>query len=496
MGSTMHWLMLFLAIAVASCGAPNPEFCCVTEDQCAAAGVTGELRPCDVGQACNSASECVAQECVTSAECTSLDRPSCENGLCVAGCAIDDDCLGISGASRCDATTGECVGCVSNDQCPAEAEICDTETRSCRGCTGDEDCGGGICVEATGVCVDAEDAVYVTDGGVDTGDCPKPNPCASIQFALGRVTNTRNVIKILSASLNPSNTSINLQRPVRIDATGNTRLTLRGNPGIAVSSVGTLIEGVSLRYEGTGDFLSIEDGAEFTLFAAVSEESALTTSRINGELVVVRSEFQKGNSLACELGKLAIRESRIIDSVVDTSGCTVNISRSHFVRGVGSAFGPEILRLSGGLAAIENNLIVQTEAGANSLSMSGHVSGSVFRFNTLVHTTTTPDNTTGIACSGIELTSNVLALNSSLPISPNGGCSARNTLFDLTAGTQPGENNQTADAATFFLDRSAGDYHLAPDSPAKTLGEPGMVELDFDGNPRPSDPDSGAFEAP
>lgn len=494
MGMTMRWLILTILLIAASCGSPNPEFCCVTEEQCAAAGVTDELRPCELGQACNPSNQCVAKECETSLDCTSPDRPTCQNNLCVEGCVLDNDCLGVPGAPHCN-PNGECVGCLSNDQCPLEAEICDTDTRACRGCLRDEDCGDGVCIEATGACVSPENAIYVAAGGVDTADCPKPTPCGSLQFALGRVTSVRNVIKIVTQSLNPANTSVSLDAPVTIDGNGNTRIALRGNPGIDVTSVGTLIEGVSLRYEGSGNFITIADGAQSTLFSVELEENGLGTIGIDGELSVLRSLIQRNHTVQCNLGKLSVRESKISDSVIETTGCSLEISRSHLIRGATSAFGPNLLTSSGGLATIENNLIVQTEVGASSLSMSGHVTGSVFSFNTVVHTTTTSGSTTGISCSGIQLTSNIIAYNTSLPLF--GDCSARHTLFDLAAGTQGGEGNETADAATFFVDRVAGDYHLAPNSPANSLGEPGLLDVDLDGNPRPAtDPDSGAFEAP
>lgn len=148
-----------------------------------------------------------------------------------------------------------------------------------------------------------------------------------------------------------------------------------------------------------------------------------------------------------------------------------------------------------GLATIENNLIVDTEVGGNTLRMADHVAGSVFRFNTLVHTTVVPGSATGFDCSGVELSSNIIALNSS--ISLRGSCLVRHTLFDLAAGAVQGDANISADSATFFVDRTLGDYHLATDSPGKAIGETGLVNLDLDGNPRPATgPDVGAFEAP
>src|SRR5947208_2929597 len=119
MGSVMRAFAIVILGTVA-CSSPNPDFCCVSEAQCAAAGVT-DLRPCDVGQACAPDDTCVAAECTTSSDCTSAERPSCSNGLCIAGCAIDDDCAGVSATPHCDTDLSTCVGCLTADQCPPEA---------------------------------------------------------------------------------------------------------------------------------------------------------------------------------------------------------------------------------------------------------------------------------------------------------------------------------------------------------------------------------------
>ena len=58
---------------------------------------------------------------------------------------------------------------------------------------------------------------------------------------------------------------------------------------------------------------------------------------------------------------------------------------------------------------------------------------------------------------------------------------------------QPG--NTSADAATFFVDRAGEDFHLSSGSPARGIGEAGIVTTDIEGNTRPGMPDVGAFEA-
>jgi hypothetical protein len=484
----MRWLNLTIVAIAASCGAPNPEFCCVTEEQCAAAGVIDELRPCELGQACNPSNECVAKECETSLDCTTADRPTCENNLCVEGCALDDDCRGLEGAPRCDTGSGECVGCLSSEECPADREICDADTQRCRGCSRDDDCGDGVCIEATGRCVAQEQVIYVAEGGDNTSECLKASPCETLEVALGKVTGSRNVVKILSEKLAAINSTLAVRDPVTIDGTARTRLIFSGNPAVTISSQGCLFEDVSLMPIVNANVLDVPDGGALVFFSSKIEADSFL--KIRGELSIVSSELPAHSTFDCVSGKLAIRESQIAPEIT-SDNCTLEINRSLVRRG---NLGPPLLTSTRGLATIENNLIVDNEVSGNTLRMSDHVAGSVFRFNTLVHTTVVPGSSIGFDCSGVELSSNIIALNSSSSL--RGTCPVRHTLFDLAAGITPSDENISADAATFFVDRTSGDYHLAPDSPARGLGEAGLVNLDLEGNTRPAAPDSGAFQAP
>ena len=81
------------------------------------------------------------------------------------------------------------------------------------------------------------------------------------------------------------------------------------------------------------------------------------------------------------------------------------------------------------------------------------------------------------------------------------GCSPRYSVFDDVSTTSAGAGNQVVGIDTIFVNRAAGDYHLATDSVARGGAEPGltMVKVDYEGNPRPapagSAADCGAFEA-
>lgn len=127
--------------------------------------------------------------------------------------------------------------------------------------------------------------------------------------------------------------------------------------------------------------------------------------------------------------------------------------------------------------------------------MTGGV-GSVFRFNTVVSTNASTYDSVAIYCdSGIGISNNIFAYNSTNPINGNGSCTVTSSLFD-TQGMSDAGSNAVGDRATFFLDLAQGDFHLAPSSPARDAAEPGLVDSDFDGAPRGSSPDIGAYEAP
>lgn len=479
-----------LLAAAVSCSRPSSDFCCVTADTCAAAGLDDELRPCGIGQACK-AYACVAAECATSADCASAEAPTCAGGLCVPGCTLDDDCAGIAGRSRCDATDATCVGCTSSDQCPADRSICDADTRSCRGCTADDQCASGVCIEATGHCAADAEILYVTSAGTDAGTCPKAAPCKTLSFAMALTTPIRNVIRILGSFHDLGNTPAYLSDSVVLDGS-NTTLTSGVSPAILVGGPGVL-EGVRLlstdaftsviKVQAGGSlvltYTTIEDG-QVEIVAGASLDAA------NVKLRDVRVECKAG-------GELSVRKSYFERSYID-SACRLVFTTNHVEPA------PVFLgtRFQASSQLIENNVFVGNDADIHMILINGG-SGSVFRFNTIVNRSSITGSAAAVGCdAGVNVTSNIIAYNSTSPIL----CEARYSLFDA-AGAQEvnrGIGNRSADVVTFFQDRQAGDFYLPPNSPARGFGEPGLVMTDLDGNARPMPagtlPDVGAYEAP
>jgi hypothetical protein len=175
-----------------------------------------------------------------------------------------------------------------------------------------------------------------------------------------------------------------------------------------------------------------------------------------------------------------------------TTDCNVTLERNRFETT------SKVLSGSGaGVLVVENNVIVSTDYFTDAMGLNG-MPGSKARFNTFVNLSGVDMGGQPLDCNAnTDATSNIIAWHSSSI--PN--CAMRNSLFDNVVGLQPGTGNQVGDATTFFKDIENGDFHLAPSSPARGMGEANTgVSTDIDGNPRPqpdgSTPDVGAYEAP
>ena len=113
-----------MVLLVSSGPKNNPDFCCLTPDDCSAQGTDDNSRPCKDGLAC-VANACVAPMCASGG--CEADAPVCEvtTGVCTA-CDGPMDCMRFTATPVCDAAgAGECVECLMNEDCTAAAPICD-----------------------------------------------------------------------------------------------------------------------------------------------------------------------------------------------------------------------------------------------------------------------------------------------------------------------------------------------------------------------------------
>ncbi len=486
----MHRRFLFLvAILGWGCGTRvNPNICCVTADQCSALGLD-ETRPCnEPGQTCKN-NACVAFECLSSVDCDA-DAPICIANICVEACATNDDCAGLDDHKLC-APDGECVACLSNSQCNGRAPICDDASRSCRSCETDGECATGVCLEAEGSCADESSLIFVSDNGQDVGTCLRNAPCKTIQFAQTLLTPTRRVIRILGGQYALGGTTIAIN--ATIDGS-NTNLVSAARPLFVVATAATL-SGVRIASTSFADtVISVQAGGLLKLVSSTIDNAEVRLTTGAAEVTNVR--FVNGR-LDCTTGSVVVRNSVFDRSSVDPEDCMMKLLSSRL--GPSRSSAPVIFSSGENLLTIENNLFVENVQGVSAMYLFGYAIGSTVRFNTFINTAAN-GNSSSITCfEGLDVTSNIIATNSSNPISP---CTARHTLFD-TAGAPAaaaGQNNTVHESALFFVNPLNDDYHLSSSSPAIGLGEPGMVTTDFDGKPRPapigSKPDVGAFEHP
>ena len=485
----MRRVLVLLIVVWAGCTKPNQDFCCASDAQCSALG-SDELRPCQSGLACN-AGTCVAKECDTSADCSDPSKPVCILNLCEARCESNADCDGLPDRPLC-ASDGVCVGCIDSSQCPADANICDAEDRTCRGCESDDECPGGVCIESSGMCVADAEVVFVSSVGADSGTCTRSAPCASLGFAFGKVNASRPVMHLLGGKLNV-NATVSLTAPVTIDGTNNMLTAPATGPIFSVSNAAhAAIENVMLG-TANGAVVTVQGGGSAELYATSLAGSGVTVS--NGSFAATASTFAMSGVTCSNGGTVTVETSSFTPGGIGGTGCSITMRRNRF-DGITS----HALFVDGGSVVMENNLLTTPSEFVDMVHAGGGAPGSTIRFNTFVNTSSLLQSPNAIDCdASIDVTSNVFAYNSTNPINGT-GCVTHASLFDVPGAVDAGAADFSGDAALFFVDRAAGDFHLAAQSPAVERGEAGLVTVDLDGHARPdpagSAPDVGAFEAP
>lgn len=485
-------IMFVVAISMAACTKPNPNTCCVTQAQCEELGAD-ELRPCETGQACR-ASTCVASECSTSVDCTSTDAPICVNNLCVATCVNDDECADVPDRPFC-STESTCVGCIDGSQCSASEAICDATSHACRGCSSDDECATGVCIEAEGLCASEESLLHVVSTGTDAGSCTRTSPCKTLGYALQQVSQTRYVVRIRAPFLSVEPQTLSVNFPLTLDGNGTQVPKPAGTPWLAITITGKVtIEGLVVGGTMADSDPSITVGAAGALRLGPGSIFRGGVKLNSGTLVARGTRFDA--PVICDSGTTDA-DGCAFNAGASGANCQLTIRRSRFDSG------GKLLAAGGGLVTVENSLFVQSMEFADSITITTVTPGSTFRFNTVVNTSGIDSDGQALFCdASLTVTSNVFAYASLHPMGfPQGEfCPSRFSLFDNVAVAQhtAGPGNKVAAPATFFANRAAKDFHLAPGSPALGAAEEGLgVSVDQEGRVRPSvSPDMGAYELP
>lgn len=422
-------------------------------------------------------------ECNHSSDCTATSAPYCVDGTCAAACQLDDHCAGLAGTPFCQTASGTCVGCLDATACTADKPVCDA-TGSCRACARDDECTSGVCVDAEGRCAMSNEVVFVSQQAADNPACSAATPCRTFAAALAVATPQRYIIHILGG---------NYTSPTGISPAGP-RFTIDGSDTIVTVTQGIAFSSAEARQTITlsrmtvnaadGTAISVTNGGAMLLHGVTLGASAVAT----GASLGIQSSTVR--DITCSAaGALDIEHSRA--GRVGSTNCEFTALANHF---------NDELEASGGKIIIENNVITSQNEVQDGVLIPSSLSGSRFAFNTLVNFSGIDGTSTVLSCNaGIDVSSNVFAWHSSFPMAID-GCTPHHSLFDtLIPTTLVGPNHQ-ADAATFFVDLNGRDLHLAATSPARGIGEPGVVTIDIDGamrpNPGGSSPDAGAYERP
>lgn len=175
-----------------SCDAP---LVCASNVCVSADATTGGAVTTSGSTSMDTANATVAGNCSPAADGPSPDcsgeTPYCgTKGECV-GCSDIASCTAVNPLTpACDAASGECVECSSDDAsaCVDQRPVCDTALHTCRGCTDHGECPGSACDLESGACFPADQALHVGGAGCnDNGDGAEGAPLCTIKAALGLV---------------------------------------------------------------------------------------------------------------------------------------------------------------------------------------------------------------------------------------------------------------------------------------------------------------------
>ncbi len=441
--------LVVVFVAAAGCTKQNPNLCCTDEADCAAQGLSSDAQ-CADGLLCRG-NQCIAVTCTASNECDA-SAPYCVDSSCSEGCTEDTQCPGFGQSAAPYCVGGACLQCRSDfaDDCNSTSPICDSGT--CRKCQSHEECPTGVCGD-DGACATEVNIAYVTADGSATAACTRAAPC-SIAHA------------------------ITLGKPFVLLASGSYIL---ANP-LSVGGTQHLIgQGVaSLRRSGTGPVVDIVLGSDVT-FERLEITAATGT--------------MDGIGINCGANPAGTRTVRLLRAVVSSNqlsgiyadSCTVYADRTVFKNNGNINFHDSsatitrcaiyeqasYLTFDSGTLTLMNSFIYRNGGGLDFYSTS---TTNKIEFNTFV------DNgnlTAGISCNPsnapTSLLNNIFARNS-----PN--------TFGSKC-TFPGSVIVDTDIAPLKF-KSPGsapyDYHLEAGSIAIDQATQSTLDIDFDGDARPS----------
>ncbi len=397
-------------------------------------------------------------------------------------CGSDGECK-MAGLPACEMSTGTCEPCTAMNLgvCMGTTPRC--ENNACVACVDDvTDCKGGVCLP-TGDCADASRIIYASGVSTKLADCGDATTPCSLNTALGMVTPTLNVVKLVDQNKAPfaSANGFTVSSDVTIDARGATlnrpsdgpiltvmggkTLTLLG--GTIQGTVGTDGDGISCTGSGSA-LVAIDTKVENNAQSGINADTCtLTLTR-----VTVNNNSQKMGAFAPGInvskGSIALTQSRIDSN--NGGGLSITNAVFQIVGNVFSNNGPP--------GAPDP----QSPVGGVSLSAPGNPANRL-DFNTIA------GNHAQAGGPGLQCTAGNLAVRNNIIYNnndntmPQFGGNCQPMYSDLGFPTTDINNNTHVDPMF------GTSFHLSASSPLLGKADPnsdltGIASQDIDGEPR------------
>ncbi len=486
----MKVALLGLLVLVGCTTVPNPEFCCLSEADCAAFGVN-EIRSCGAGRMCDE-HRCIRANCSADTDC-SPEHPVCSDGLCVDCdekhacsatepvcdlstktceiCSDHTDCGPRPEAPYCDGSA--CVQCLSSAECDVATPFCDGGT--CRACERDSECETHAC-GMDGRCVPEDQIVWVSSAsGIDVGTCTRAAPCFDLAYALTQLNGRLHVVlepgvygtlaSLYEEGLVVHGNGAIVTHPI----TTSTSPTLRiGRPmtirDVTMSATGTGVTAMDVYADGVV--------LESVTFAGNAKRLRISNANPGLKASVIAKNVRIINSIDTRAIEVASNGELTIDGG-EIAGGTIGIqgepgSKVHLKNVMIWGTSQRALELASTVGELEFSTIADAGAATQAAPCA-------------------------VTCnSNLRVTSSIIWQPSCAigAADAAGPCTFRSSI--VSNGPAPGISN--VDPA--FVNPAVRDYHLQPSSPAKDAVDTGPA-ADFEGDPRPRGArfDIGADEA-
>jgi len=448
---------LLVALALAACGASNPNFC-------EGAGCDDlDATPDSAPQACTGTGADPA---------CPPENPICVDRVCGGPCTADTDCAGrTDGHGVCLVPTGDCVACdesdaqaapgSAEDECPTPAmAVCDAQTHICRACEDHGECASGVC--DAGTCVPAANVVYMKPDGTDDSACgaTPATGCLTMQTAINKVDATRRFI-VMAPTPSSSYTA----------RTGG------GHADFNNKVVHVIGYGATVRRSDEGQVIEVRGGGSNVVIEGLTIDGGRGT---NGSGVL--------NSSSLELRRVKVSNNEAL-GVVSTGGAL------RIVRSTITANRDGGLQITSGTFVVVNNFIhtngdPMSAVGGGSITAA--MAGNVFEFNTVIGNVTIEGFPDGLSCNGmLAARNNIIFGESTRPrINVGSTCTFTYTLYGPNRPNESiaGAGNMLVPDRASFMFVAPGDFHVQAGSiatgNAQATNLTGDSAIDFDGDPR------------